>query len=72
MVLAVDCVRRQGENEGFGALDLNHAARSVEGLPPVIPFCSTSPDFNPNDGCSTGPISFWVPEGHSRFNELVG
>ena len=71
MVFSADWVRRQGENESFGALDLNHAGRSVDGLPPVIPFCSTSPDFNPNDECSTGPISFWVPEGHSRFNGLL-
>ena len=71
MVLAADWVRRQGENESFGALGLNHSARSVDGLPPVIPFCTTIPDFNPNDECSTGPISFWVPEGHSRFNGLL-
>ncbi len=71
MVLSADWVRRQGENEGFGALDLNHAARANDGLSPVIPFCKTSPDFNPNDECSTGPISFWVPEGHSRFNGFL-
>ncbi len=71
MLLAADWVRRQGENEGFGALDLNHSARSVDGLPSVIPPCATTPDFNPNDECSAGPISFWVPEGHSRFNGLL-
>ncbi|HLG99168.1 MAG TPA: carboxypeptidase-like regulatory domain-containing protein [Bryobacteraceae bacterium] len=68
MVLSADWVRRQGENESFGALDLNHS--SVIGGP-VIPRCATTPDFNPNDECSIGPISFWVPEGHSRFNGLL-
>jgi hypothetical protein len=71
MVLSADWVRRQGENEGFGALDLNHAARAVDGISPIIPTCSTTPDFNPNDECSSGPISFWVPEGHSRFDALL-
>ena len=71
MVLSTDFVRRIGENESLGAVDLNHAGRSVDGLPPVIPFCATSPNFDPNAECSTGPISFWVPEGHSRFNGLL-
>lgn len=26
---------------------------------------------NPKAECSTGPISLWVPEGHSRFNGLL-
>ena len=71
MVLSADWVRRQGENEGYGALDLNLSARAADGFSPVIPFCKTTPDFNPNDECSTGPISFWVPEGHSRFDALL-
>ena len=68
MVLSAGWVRRQGENEELGPVDLNHS--SVIGGP-VIPRCATTPDYNPNDNCSIGPISFRMPEGHSRFNGLL-
>jgi Carboxypeptidase regulatory-like domain len=72
MVLTVDWARRQGENVNLGELDLNRSARYINGVPaPVIPACRTSPDFNPNDECSTGSITFWVPEGRSVYDGML-
>src|SRR5581483_7522574 len=59
MVVSADWVRRQGEHATMGELDLNRYGRLADGLPPVIPQCTTVPDFNPNDQCSNGTISFW-------------
>jgi Carboxypeptidase regulatory-like domain len=71
MVLTADFARRQGENANLGELDLNRTARSADGLPPVIPTCTTIPDFNPNDQCSTGSITFWSPEGRTVYDGLL-
>jgi hypothetical protein len=71
MVLTADFARRLGENAQLGELDLNRSARAADGLPPVIPKCPTTPDFNPNDVCSTGSITFWVPEGRTVYDALL-
>jgi hypothetical protein len=72
MVLTVDWARRLGENVNLGELDLNRSGRYINGVPaPVIPFCQTAVDFNPNDECSTGSITFWVPEGRSVYDGLL-
>ncbi len=71
MVITADFARRQGENAQLGELDLNRFGRTVDGLQPVIPKCPTTPDFNPNDNCSTGSITFWVPEGRTVYDGLL-
>jgi hypothetical protein len=37
----------------------------------VIPACKTVPDFNPTDQCSTGGITFYVPEGRTVYDGLL-
>jgi hypothetical protein len=71
MVITADFARRQGENAQLGELDLNRFGRTVDGLAPVIPKCATTPDFNPADVCSTGSITFWVPEGRTVYDGLL-
>src|SRR5262249_15488188 len=68
MVLTVDYARRVGTHTNLGELDLNRVSR-VSG--PVIPACTKSPDFNPADQCSTGSITFWVPEGRTVYDGLL-
>jgi hypothetical protein len=71
MVITVDWARRQGVHTNLGEQDLNRFARIGSGGQPVIPRCATTPDFNPADQCSTGGITFWVPEGRSVYNGLL-
>ena len=71
MVFTADFARRQLENANLGELDLNRTGRSADGLPPVIPTCTTVPDFNPNDQCSNGSITFWSPEGRQVYDGLL-
>ena len=71
MVISVDWARRQSENTNLGEQDLNRYNRTADGLSPVIPKCTTTPDFNPADQCSTGGITFWVPEGRSVYDGLL-
>ena len=71
MVLTADWARRQGENLNLGEQDLNRFSRTADGLSPVIPKCPTTPDFNAADECSTGGITFWVPEGRSVYEGLL-
>ncbi|PWU05121.1 MAG: hypothetical protein C5B51_15380 [Terriglobia bacterium] len=71
MVLSADWARRQGVHTNLGELDLNRFARTADGLPPVIPRCAVTPDFNLDHQCSTGGITFWVPEGRSVYNGLL-
>jgi hypothetical protein len=40
-------------------------------LSPIIPRCATTPDFTVGDQCSTGGITFWVPEGRSVYDGLL-
>jgi hypothetical protein len=73
MVLTADWARRQGENVSLGEVDQNLFTR-YEGSStpvPVIPLCPTIPDFNPNDNCSTGGITFWNGEGREVYDGLL-
>src|SRR5713226_7509776 len=69
--ITVDWARRQGVHTNLGEQDLNRFARTVDGLSPVIPRCATTPDFTVGHKCSTGGITFWVPEGRSVYNGLL-
>jgi hypothetical protein len=71
MVLSVDWARRQGENVNLGELDLNHFGRTADGLSPVIPVCTAAQYYVPGQECSTGSITFWVPEGRSVYDGLL-
>ncbi|HLG98604.1 MAG TPA: carboxypeptidase regulatory-like domain-containing protein [Bryobacteraceae bacterium] len=72
MVLQVDWARRQFENVDMGELDLNRSARYINGAPaPVIPTCTAAERFVPGQECSTGSITFWVPEGRSVYDGLL-
>jgi hypothetical protein len=72
MVLSVDWARRQGENTNLGELDLNRFTRYINGVQtPVIPMCAASQYYQPGQECSTGSITFWVPEGRSVYDGLL-
>jgi len=71
MILQVDWARRQFENVDLGELDLNRSLRPAAQGGPVIPFCNPRPDFNPNDKCSNGGITFWVPQGRTIYEGLL-
>jgi hypothetical protein len=71
MVLTADWARRIGVHTNLGEQDLNRFARTADGLSPVIPRCATTPDFTVGHECSTGGITFWVPEGRSVYNGLL-
>jgi hypothetical protein len=72
MVLTVDWARRQYENQLLGEIDLNRSTRVINGVPsPVIPFCSPSQYYVPGQQCSTGSITFWVPEGRVVYDGLL-
>jgi hypothetical protein len=73
MVATVDWARRQGENISQGEVDQNLFTRYLGSSTPVpvIPLCPTNPDFNPNDNCSTGGITFWTGQGRAVYNGLL-
>ncbi|HYL35705.1 MAG TPA: carboxypeptidase-like regulatory domain-containing protein [Bryobacteraceae bacterium] len=75
MVVSVDWARRQGENTNLGEIDLNRFQRYIDGVrTPVIPFCTGAPGMQagvPGDECSTGPMTFWLPEGRSVYDGLL-
>jgi hypothetical protein len=71
MAVTVDWVRRQGVHNNLGELDLNRFARRIDGLNSIIPACDTTPDFTVGRECSTGGITFWVPEGRSVYTGLL-
>src|SRR5262249_13007142 len=71
MVITADYARRIAVHQSLGELDLNRFARTAAGLSPVIPRCATTPDFEVGHQCSTGGITFWVPEGRSGSNGLL-
>ncbi len=71
MVITVDYARRIGVHVNLGEQDLNRFARTADGLNPIIPRCATTPDFIVGQDCSTGGITFWVPEGRSVYNGLL-
>ena len=72
MVLTADYAMRQGENVSQGELDWNLNSRFINGArTPVIPSCAASQLFVAGQECSSGPITFWTPEGRSRYNGLL-
>jgi len=73
IVITADYARRVGENLSLGEIDQNLFTRYLGSTTPVpvIPLCPTIPDFNPNDNCSTGGITFWNGQGRSRYNSLL-
>jgi hypothetical protein len=72
MVVQADYARRIFENVNIGEGDLNRYTRYINGVQsPVIPMCKTIPDFNPNDECSQGAITVWIPEGRTVYNGLL-
>jgi hypothetical protein len=72
LVLQLDWARRQFENVDMGELDLNRSARYINGNPaPVIPTCTAAQRFVPSQECSTGSITFWVPQGRSVYDGLL-
>jgi hypothetical protein len=72
MVLTADYAMRQGENVSQGELDWNLNSRFINGArTPVIPSCAPSQLFVVGQECSSGPITFWTPEGRSRYNGLL-
>ena len=73
IVATVDWARRQGENLSLGEIDQNLFTRYLGSSTPVpvIPLCPTNPDFNPNDNCSTGAITFWNGQGRAVYDGLL-
>ncbi|HTA43992.1 MAG TPA: carboxypeptidase-like regulatory domain-containing protein [Bryobacteraceae bacterium] len=70
-LLSVDWARKQGENVNLGELDLNHYGRTSDGLAPIIPRCTAAQYYVAGQECSTGSITFWVPEGRSVYDGLL-
>ncbi|HYL38972.1 MAG TPA: carboxypeptidase regulatory-like domain-containing protein [Bryobacteraceae bacterium] len=72
MVLTADWARRQYENVQMSEVDLNRFNRRINGvLSPVIPACTAAQVYVPGQECSTGGISFWMPEGRVVFDALL-
>jgi carboxypeptidase family protein len=73
IVATVDWARRQGEHITQGEVDQNLFTRyQGSSTPvPVIPLCPKNPDFNPNDNCSTGGITFWTGQGRAVYDGLL-
>src|SRR4029077_4435037 len=72
MVLTADYAMRQAENVSQGELDYNLNSRFINGVrTPVIPSCTPAQLFVVEQECSTGPITFWTPQGRGRYNGLL-
>ena len=72
LVLSADYAMRQAENLSQGELDYNLNSRYINGVQtPVIPTCTGAQLFVVGQECSTGAITFWTPEGRSRYNGLL-
>lgn len=72
MVITADYAMRQGENVSQGELDWNLNSRFINGVrSPIIPTCAPTQLFVVGQECSTGPITFWTPEGRARYNGLL-
>lgn len=75
MVLSVDYVRRVYNHvllDSGNGIDLNLYSRYINGVrSPVIPACTPAQATTPKFECSTGPIQFWVPGGHSVYNAML-
>lgn len=73
-VLNVDYVRRVFTHTRLpGEIDRNRFNRFVNGVQsPVIPRCANAAQqADINAQCSSGPISFWTPEGRGVYNGLL-
>jgi hypothetical protein len=77
MVLQADWARRLFINVDMGEYDLNRFTRTVGGFGnpvvanPVIPVCTAAQVQKPGQECSTGSITFWLPEGRNVYNGLL-
>jgi hypothetical protein len=72
MVITADYAMRQGENLSQGELDYNLNTRFINGVAaPVIPTCTGPQLFVVGQECSAGAITFWTPQGRSRYNGLL-
>jgi len=72
MVLTADYAMRQAENVSQSELDWNLNSRFINGVrTPVIPACAPAQLFVVGQECSTGPITFWTPQGRARYNGLL-
>jgi hypothetical protein len=72
MVLQADWARKQFEHVDLGELDLNRSAQYINGAPaPIIPTCSAAQRFVVGQECSTGSITFWVPQGRTVYDGLL-
>ena len=72
MILTADYAMRQAENLSQSDLDYNLNSRFINGVrTPVIPACTGAQLFVVGISCSTGPITFWTPQGRSRYNGLL-
>ena len=71
MVVTVDYARRLADHTQLSA-DLNHFNEFINGVrTPVIPACTTSPDLNPNDQCSSGALTFLTTQGRTVYEGLL-
>lgn len=71
-VINADVVRRVFNHTLLGELDLNRFNRVINGVQsPIIPKCTGTQASIPGFGCSTGPITFWVPGGRNVYNALL-
>jgi len=72
-VISADWARRQGENVSLGEVDQNLFNRFQGSTTPVpvIPLCTTTPDLNPTDECSSGSITIWNDEGRAIYEGLL-
>ena len=72
-VLTADYAMRQGENLSQGELDYNLNTRylGTSSPSPVIPACTAAQRFVVGQQCSSGAITFWTPQGRSRYNGLL-
>jgi hypothetical protein len=73
-VLNVDYVRRVFTHVRLPSeIDRNRFNRFINGVQtPVIPRCANAAQQNDiNAQCSSGPISFWTPEGRNVYNGLL-
>ncbi|MGD1097089.1 MAG: carboxypeptidase-like regulatory domain-containing protein [Bryobacteraceae bacterium] len=72
MVLQADWARRLFINVDMGEYDLNRFTRTINGVAsPVIPVCTAAQVEVPGQECSTGSITFWLPEGRNVYNGLL-
>lgn len=71
-VLTADWARRLYINVDMGEYDLNRSTRRINGVvTPVIPACTPQQLGVVGQECSSGAITFWLPEGRNVYNGLL-